>query len=379
MVLKDLSVWQFEKIARTVGTPVYVYSKELLAARCATLVNSLAPCGIEIHYSLKANPNPELIGIVLDHGVGVDASSPGDLSICRAAGLSPERVGYTNCFFADEDADALEEYPAIPALGSKADIAVWARRHPSRPFLLRMARPSNINLYNITGSESIPPKSGFAPEEMEEQIDAALSDGLRLVGLHCHLGSEQYHAFSHIQILHEMESWFRQYTQLDILDLGGGFGIAFHEEESDFDPLPLAAAFVAFRERVGRPIKGIVEPGMYLVGPTGAILTRVIRSLDAFPGTSMRRVILDASLNQWLGGSYWNAVNPIRLLSERSGITLSTWLFGQTCTDVDHFGPPRSLPPLYEGDLVLIGNCGAYASARQSTFNQLPLARDILV
>lgn len=378
MVLHSLTLTHLEQIAGTTGTPVYVYSKEALIARCANLVSVLSSHGMEARYSLKANPNPDILRILLDQGLGVDASSPGDIAICRAASVPAERVGYTNCLFTDEDADVLLEYPSVPALGNEADIAVWARRHPGRPFLLRLARPPGLSLYRVADSEAIPPKVGFAPEEVEKQLDVAVRTGLQPIGIHCHLGSEQPNAARHIQALHEMEPWFRRFPQLVVLDLGGGFGISFDDGEVDFDPTPLATAFAAFRDRIGRTIRGVVEPGMYLVGPAGAILTRVIRTLAPYPGTNERRVILDASVNQWMGGSYWNAANPVRLLTMRPGKPHPTWLFGQTCTDVDRFGPPRSLPPLQEGDLLLVGNCGAYAAARQSTFNELPLAPEIL-
>jgi diaminopimelate decarboxylase len=172
---------------------------------------------------------------------------------------------------------------------------------------------------------------------------------------------------------------FEARSFLDTLDIGGGLAVAFVDEEEDLDPAPIGRGLAEMAERLGRRLQGLVEPGMYLMGPAGAVLTRVLRVREPHPGTDAVRLLLDASVNQWPGGTFWNAINPVRPLVDRPGPPRRTWLFGQTSMDVDRFGPPRLLPPLEEGDLLLIGNCGAYAAVRQTSFNELDPAAEVVL
>jgi diaminopimelate decarboxylase len=372
-------------IAERHGTPTYVYSTAVLRARYRAYVDAFADLAPVVCYALKANSNQAVIATFAREGAGADIVSLGEMKRALAAGIPASRIVFAGVGKTAEEMRAalaagimqfnVESEPELrmlsgvaEAMGTKAPVALRVNPDVDAGTHAKITTGKAENKFGI---------------EMAQAPDvAALArslPGIALEALSVHIGSQLTAMAPFRTAFARLGDLARRLNatgpRLRRLDFGGGVGVVYRDET----PPDLAAYAAAVREAVAGLDVGIVlEPGRSLVAEAGVLLARVIRVKE---GTAKRFAIVDAAMNDLIRPTLYEAWMPIMpVRAPREGANLSPMdVVGPICETGDYLAKDRDMPPLVDGDLVVVGAAGAYGSAMGSTYNSRPLAAEVLV
>jgi diaminopimelate decarboxylase len=373
------------RIAAAVGTPFYLYSAAALAARYRALANAFAPAAPLICFAVKANPNLAVLRIFATLGAGADVVSEGELRRALAAGFAPARIVFSGVGKTDADLSAALDagirqinVESVPELQRLSEIAAAAG------VSARIAIRVNPDVDALTH-----PKIATGKKENKFGIDiadalaayrlAARLPALEPVGLAVHIGSQLTDLApfrAAFEVLAELTMRLRgEGLSVKHLDLGGGLGIRYHRE---IPPAP--ATYAALVRDIFGPhgVELAVEPGRFLCGPAGVLVTRVVYVKDS----AVRRVVVvDSGMNDLVRPAMyeaWHDIVPVRRPAPDAALAAAD-VVGPVCETGDTFARARRLPPLAAGDLVALADAGAYGAAMSSTYNSRPLIPEVMV
>jgi diaminopimelate decarboxylase len=373
-----------EDIARALGTPLYVYSAASIRRAYRALDDAFAAWPHRIHYAFKANSTKAIIRLLHELGSGADANSIGEIELALEAGFAPADIVFTGVGKSPEELER-----AVP-LGLKAINAESAgelerinRIAEARGVQARVALRVNPDIDSLThphiSTGQRHNKFGVPIEEARDLCRRmAKLPGLRMVGLHAHLGSQIVvldPLARSAEMLVELAGQLREDgIAIEHLDLGGGLGISY-----DGVRVPTAAEFAgAILPALGSSgLSLVLEPGRAIVGAAGALVARVV-DVKASPG-GPRFAVLDAGMTELIRPALYGAFHRIEPVVSRPGPALQYDVVGPVCESSDVFGQERRLPPLEVGDLLAVLDAGAYGSAMASTYNRRPLPAEVLV
>ncbi|MEO8936011.1 MAG: diaminopimelate decarboxylase [Burkholderiaceae bacterium] len=384
-------------IADRFGTPAYVYSKAALLDAYAQYADALGsrPDGAAmVCYAVKANSNLAILGLFAAAGAGFDIVSGGELARVIAAGGDPKRVIFSGVGKTrDEMRQALDAGIGcfnVESLSEAHQLAAVARASGSRaPVSLRINPDVDARTHPYIATGLKESKFGIAyAEAIAVYAEVAALSELAIVGVDCHIGSQLLDDGPLLDALDKLielvDALEAEGIAIDHLDLGGGVGIRYGDEDSD-DAIDIADYLRRVFARVdrwraekhgGAPIRLLFEPGRSLVGNAGALLTRV---LVLKPGASKNFAIVDAAMNDLLRPALydaWHAFVPVR---ETSTAPASIWdIVGPVCESGDWLAHERTLQ-LHEGDLLACLSAGAYGMAMASNYNSRPRAAEVIV
>ena len=394
-------------IAAETGTPVFVYSTATLLHHFRALADAFAEVDPLICYSVKANGNLAVLRVLREAGAGFDVVSGGELHRALAAGAASDRIVFAGVGKTDaEMAQALTAGILMFDVESEAELialaAVAQRLGVTAPVALRV-NPDvdpHTHTYITTGKRGT--KFGIDLEAAAALArDWPAGDHARLVGIHMHIGSQITEVAPYTDALAKVAALVADVTAaghaLEYLNLGGGFGIFYRDHEA-----PSAAEFAEQMVPFIRDIalKPIMEPGRFIVGNAGVLLTRVTFLKQAGP---RRFVIVDAAMNDLLRPTLYQAYHKIwpvqadgpppdveegadtvhsldvggaEALSEPEDLVD---VVGPICESGDFFAKDRALPPVARGDLLSVFSAGAYGMSMASNYNARPRAAEVLV
>lgn len=374
-----------DRIAQEVGTPCYVYSLSTLRRHARRLQEAFAAYPTLPCFAVKANGNLSVLREIFAQGYGADIVSLGELERALRAGVRPEWVVYSgvgkrrdeieaalarNIFsFNVESGGELEEIAAVA--GARKQVArVTLRVNPNID--------ARTNPKITTGLFTT--KFGLVEAAAQALADRIHSlPSVQLVGVGCHIGSQ----ILELEPLSEAAKILARFAQrllgqghaLECIDMGGGLGIRYRDEDPP-EPELYAKAIIEAVRPTG--LKLLIEPGRVLVGNVGILLTRVIATKET-PEKAF--LIVDGAMNDLIRPSMYDSYHEIRAVRETPGAPSKLMdVVGPICETGDFFGKNRSLPlNLQAGDLVYLRSAGAYASAMASNYNSRPRAPEILV
>ncbi|MBI4056027.1 MAG: diaminopimelate decarboxylase [Elusimicrobia bacterium] len=394
-------------VARRFGTPVFVLDEKSLLQNLEEFKKMVRPIRGELFYALKANPRLAVLRLLRKHGVGVEAVSGGEVRVALKAGYhgkeilfngngkTPEEVGWAvRNGVAWFNFDSQDQLDLLNRVGKRQGrvLQTLIRVKPEVP---RATHP-----HLSVGEKGS--KFGFMRKEIPRVLEQARKLGwVRLAGVHTHFGSQILSVAPFLQAARFSREVFEEIRRegfpMEALNLGGGFGIPYRETDSPFDVETLSRGYrkilAGFKGRV------LFEPGRFLVGNAGKILSRVV-SVKEGPGG--RFLVLDAGMtenirpalygarhriiavhldsDEGLGVSGWGLVqNESKVETPKSKIqNLKYNVVGPVCENSDGFGRFR-LPRMRVGDLALIMDSGAYSSSMASTYNSRPRPAEVLI
>jgi diaminopimelate decarboxylase len=381
-------------IAREVGTPCYVYSAALVRARYARLTAALAGCRHSVHYALKANSTLALVRLLHGLGASADCNSVGEIEVALRAGFAPDQIVFTGV------GKSGSEIARAVGLGLKA-INAESRGELERidAESIRQGRRTRVALRvnpDVDAKSHPHISTGMRRNKFGVPIgearlllaDMAKRPGLDVVGVHVHVGSQ-------ITTLEPLERAAERMIALvdglkadgvglQHLDLGGGLGISY-----DGGPEPDVAAYAAIVSAAARTtgLTLIVEPGRWLSGNAGALLSEIIDMKPAPDDDSggdtgrppRQFVILDAGMTDLMRPALYGAVHRIVRLEPGTGLAVPCDIVGPVCESSDAFLGDRTLVEPRVGALVAILDAGAYGACMGSNYNRRPLAPEVLV
>jgi diaminopimelate decarboxylase len=373
-----------ERIARQVGTPAYVYSAATVRDRYERLDRMLAPVPHRIHYTLKANSARGLIALLHDLGAGADVVSGGELYRALRAGFAPADVifggvGKTR----QEIADALAADILLINAESEAEIRLIGEIAAEQGRTARVSLRVNPEItldaphdYIKTGGKGH--KFGIPHDCVAQAARTALATpNVRLVGLDMHLGSQLSRIDPYREGVERLASLCDELRRLGVdtleyLDIGGGLGVRYDTEE----PPDLARfAQLVLPAVAATGLTLIMEPGRYVVGNAGVLLTQVLYRKHS---GGKDYVVVDAGMTELLRPSHYGAFHRVQALRPRAGHSVVD-VVGPVCESGDFLALDRDLDAVVPGDYLMVCDTGAYGYVMASNYNGRLRPAEVLV
>lgn len=374
-----------EALAAEHGTPLYVYSTATLTRHWRVLHRSLAGIRHTVCYAVKANSNLAVLSLFAKLGSGFDIVSGGELYRVLQAGGDPRKVVFSGVGKRDDElAFALTAGVRVIDVESAPELArvsIVARRLGVRaPIALRVNPDVDPRTHPYIATGLRDSKFGVDVAEARRLYAlAAKDDALQVKGIACHIGSQITTLRPFLDAVGRVLALARDLRKHGIpighLDVGGGLGITYQDEEP---PHPDAYG-TAIREALGGfDGEVLLEPGRVLVGNAGVLATRVL-----YVKRSGRKVfvVVDAAMNDLVRPSFYGAHHGIELAgAPREGAReLVADVVGPVCESSDFLAKKRRLPEPVAGDLLVVRSAGAYGFAMSSNYNSRPRAAEVLV
>jgi diaminopimelate decarboxylase len=390
------------RVAEEIGTPTYVYSAGTILDHYARLDAALASLDHLICYAVKANSNRAILKLLANAGAGFDIVSGGELYRVLAAGGDSAKCTFAGVGKAREEIEyALEQRVCSFNVESEAELEridrIAGSKETHAPIALRVNPDVDPHTHQYISTGSHENKFGIALDRIGAVYEqAAKMRNVEIVGIQMHIGSQIAEAkpfASAIEkvapIVHELKSKYG----IKFLSVGGGMGIIYqralesgsgkwwsqHGSESfAFSVRDYAGAIVPPLRELD--VRILVEPGRFLVGNGGVLLTRVryIKKTGA-----KKFVIVDAGMNDLIRPALYQGYHEIVPAEEpsisRSKSTEKIDIVGPVCESGDFFALEREMPELHEGDLLAIMSAGAYGFVMASNYNSRPLSAEALV
>jgi diaminopimelate decarboxylase len=380
-------------LAAQVGqTPFYAYDRAMLRARVADLRVAL-PAAVKLHYAMKANPMPAVVGLMAGLVDGIDVASAGELKVALDAGADPAEVSFAGPGKRDVELRQAVAAGVLVNVETARELPVLAAASQALGLPARVALRVNPD-FELKGSGM---KMGGGPKQFGidvEQVPAVLQQvgslGLSFEGYHLFAGSQNLKAESICEAQcksYELALRLAEHapTPVQFLNLGGGFGIPYFPGEQRLDLTSIGNNLAALVDRAAREMPQahiVIELGRYFVGEAGVYVTRVI---DRKVSRGQVFLVCDGGLNHHLSasGNFGQVVRknyPVTIGNRMDAPREVASAVGPLCTPLDLLADRMDLPQANIGDLVVVFQSGAYgASASPQPFLGHPAAVEVLV
>jgi diaminopimelate decarboxylase len=383
-------------LAEKYGTPLFVYSQRTLLHHLRQLQQAFAPVASLICYSIKTNPNLSICRLMAEHGAGFDVTSGGELYRALQAGGSGPRIVFAGVGKTDAEIRyGLENGVRMFNVESEGELLALADVARSLGHVAQVALRVNPDLPPKTHAKTDTSVKGV---KFGLDIETVLEFAQRMVGhphvrihgLHMHLGSPILKTDPYRQGMEKakvlIDRLRQQGHQIETINMGGGFGIHYRKKEA----LP-ADAFAEVINPVVKAIgcKLILEPGRFIVGNAGVLISRVIYTKDS---GGKHFIIQDAAMNDLIRPTLYDSFHRIWPVAPAAGFpappedyetafpgSVTTDVVGPVCESGDFLARERPLPPVQRGDLVATFSAGAYGMAMSSNYNSRLRAAEVLV
>lgn len=375
-----------EDIATAVGTPTYVYSAAHITRQYRALEAAVSGRPTKICYAVKSNGSLAVLRHLQRLGSGADIVSVGEMKRAMAAGIAPSEIVFSGVGKTDDELDAAIEagLRSINAESSEEVARLEARA-------LATGKTANVTLrvnpnvdpkthpYLATGLREA--KFGISMEEaatLARHVHA--TNGLRMEGIGCHIGSQIADVTPFLDSFETLRTLVKGLqadgVSLGHIDLGGGFGIAYSEDESELDIAAWGKAVVDASAELD--VELMIEPGRYLTGQAGVLLTRVVGTKQS---PTKGFVIIDAAMNDLIRPALYQAYHAIvpvnRVAADAEVSTVD--VVGPVCESGDFLGLERAMPACETGSLLGVLSAGAYGMSMASNYNTRPLPAEVWV
>lgn len=386
----------FELVSKY-GSPLYVYDEAILLDRCkqmadfARKLEAGLPNGISVqmHYSQKANCNPAILKIVKDSGLAIDCMSPYELALALKVfdDPSPRTTLYVCNNITAEEMQTVYGTGVLICLDSIDQVETWGKLYPSTEIMVRI----NPGTSGVGHSKSVvtsgkDTKFGISEQNLWLLFDVAKRHNLKIVGSHQHLGSlflnDKIDDFI-AGVEAGLDTVKRHFNNLEIIDLGGGFGVPYKPEEAPLDLdlvagklLPILSKFVADYPSV-KSFK--FEPGRFIPCEAGSLVGLVTANKYEH---DKHWIGTDIGMNQLVRPSMYGAYHQIEIIPtpwEHEGVNFCANIVGNVCESGDILGKDRALDFIPQvNDLVVVRNAGAYGYSMASVYTGRPRPAEVL-
>jgi diaminopimelate decarboxylase len=371
------------EIAEKVGTPFYLYSYHTLVRHFTVFDEAFKGIPHIICYSAKANSNLALLRLFINLGGGVDVVSGGELYRALRGGAAPHKIVFSGVgkredeieyalktgilMFNVESSQELQVINEVAGrIGKKAPIAIRVN-----PDIDPKTHP-----YISTGLK----QNKFGIDVLRAPMAYRLASqlpNLKIVGIDCHIGSQLVEVEPIIVALRKLkelvENLRKKGIEIQYLDLGGGLGITYEDEEP---PHPIEYASTILEEIRGFGCTLILEPGRVIVGNAGVLVSKVLYTKE---NEEKRFVIVDAGMNDLVRPSYYGSYHQILPVKEESREEIVADVVGPICESSDFLAKGRKIPNLLSGELIAIMSAGAYGFSMSTNYNSRPRIAEVLV
>ena len=372
-----------KQIAEKVGTPFYLYSYHTLVRHFTIFDEAFKGIPHLVCYSAKANSNLALLRLFVNLGGGVDVVSGGELYRALKGGADPQKIVFSGVgkredeieyalktgilMFNVESSQELQMINEVAGrIGKKAAIAIRVN-----PDIDPKTHP-----YISTGLKQNKFGIDILRAPMAYHLASQLPH-LKIVGIDCHIGSQLVEVEPIVEALRRLkrlvENLRKEGMEIQYLDLGGGLGITYEDEEP---PHPIEYASTILEEIRGFGCTLILEPGRVIVGNAGVLVAKVLYTKE---NEEKRFVIVDAGMNDLVRPSYYGSYHQILPVIEETREEIVADVVGPICESSDFLAKGRKIPNLRSGELIAVMSAGAYGFSMSTNYNSRPRVAEVLV
>ena len=373
-----------ERVAEQEGTPAYVYSTSVVRDRYRRLEAAFAPLPHRIHYTLKANSNRGVLGILRELGAGADVVSGGELFRALRTGFTGADIIFGGVGKTERE---LREALAAGVLLINAESEAEVRLLDRIARELGVVAPVGIRVnpevtvdsshrYIKTGEKGAKFGVPFNEVHAVARVAAALGN-TQLVGLDMHIGSQLFRLDPYLDGTEKLVELLGQLKAdgvdtIEYLDIGGGLGVSYDEEATP-DLERFAEALVKRVQPTGLTL--LMEPGRFIVGNAGILLTRVLYRKRS---GGREFLITDAGMTELLRPSHYDAYHRIEAVKPAAR-QMTVDVVGPVCESGDFLALDRRMDEVSPGDLLAVHDVGAYGYVMASNYNTRPRGVEVLV
>ncbi|CAI3948143.1 Diaminopimelate decarboxylase (LysA) (PDB:1D7K) [Commensalibacter communis] len=375
-------------IAQEYGSPTWVMNADILKLRYQKLDQAFKAeqLDVSIHYAMKANGHLAILDLLAKEGAGADIVSGGELKRALKAGIHPSKICFSGVGKTEDELRlAIETQIAQINVESREELHLLSKIAQSMgknaAICLRINPDVDAKTHHKITTGLAENKFGIAYKQaIEVYKEAYKLPNITPLGFDVHIGSQISSTDPYRQAFVKMVDLIKearnQGLKVSTLDCGGGFGISYHDEQ---EASPSAIAALMKEVLAPLDLKLGIEPGRWLVGPSGVLIGKVV--MHKSNGSDVAPfIIIDAAMNDLVRPAMydaWHGILPINPeIYQRPYQSLN--IDGPICESSDIFARDRLLPNLQPGDFVAILDAGAYGSVMSSTYNARPMAAQIM-
>ncbi|MDP2923288.1 MAG: diaminopimelate decarboxylase [Candidatus Omnitrophota bacterium] len=384
---------KIEDLARKFGTPLYVYSYHTLLGHFIKLRNAFQPINPFICYSVKANSNLAILKALVDKGAGLDIVSGGELSRAIKVGCPPEKIVYASVGKTDQEIEEAIKLgilffnvESLPELENINRIAAGLNKVTRVAIRINPDVEPKTHKFITTGK--ITNKFGIDFETASGiLLFRQRFSHLKISGLHIHIGSQITEGAPFVAAITKIARFAGQLrkdgVEMEYLNIGGGLGIIYNKETPQ-TAQRFAAKILPLLKKT--KLKIIMEPGRFIVGNAGILVTKVLYIKSA---PKKKFVIVDAGMNDLIRPALYDAYHnilPLRTTpclpagrNHEPRTTEKVDIVGPICESADFFAKDRRMPKVKEGDCLAIMGAGAYGFSMSSNYNSRRRAEEVMV
>jgi diaminopimelate decarboxylase len=365
-ILKDAA-----RLVAEFGSPLYVYDAALIEDACRRFRGAFTYEPFDCHYAIVCNKNHYIVRLLHALGCGIHANTPGDAYAALRAGVPAHRIVYSGTNLNAADMDWLVERGIPMNLDSLDQLRDLTSRRS----------PPAAGLRLLIDDERSGNRIGVTPAELPLALEICGKTPMRLTGLHMYAGTNTLKAGRFLECFQWLIESARLLPDLECLDVGGGFGVAYEEHQRPLPIEDIGAAMSATMEQLsaslGRRIRLAVEPGRILVANSGCLLTTVT-SVKTRGGR--RYIGVDTTVGNIVVESVYHASHRIEAVLPRGPLLPEPAdICGNTTHSRDFIARSCRLPEVGPGDLLALRDVGAYGYAMSSHFLNRPRPAEVVL
>ncbi len=351
----------FLQAAKEFGTPLYLYDLRGIRKRIEMVERVLKSLEHKVFFAFKSNFNPYLLRFVRELGLGADVVSMNEYKMAKYVGFdTSEIVVNGNGKTVDELKTYAEDEEGCINVDSSGEI--W--RFPNIPVRISIRINPDVDAKTHPHISTGLKKNKFGMNvRIASKVIHSLPSNLKLVGLHCHIGSQITDVSPFVDAFKSLKSFINsEALNLEFINVGGGWGIDYTHNDKGLNVQDYQEKVIPILKSFGVPIH--FELGRFIIGPAGYLITRV---MELKPTDLKTFVIVDASMSDLIRPSLYNAYHHIEFFSDGSEIIAD--IVGRVCETADTLGKNRKICKPEIGDLGIIYDVGAYGYTMSSNYN----------
>lgn len=369
---------QIESLTKTYPTPFHVYDEKAIRENAKALKKAFdwVPGGFKNFFAVKALPNPSIMQLLKEEGMGADCSSLPELVLSEKVGISGEDIMFTSNDTPAEEFVAAKKMGAVINLDDISHIDFLDKAAGLPELICFRYNPGKLKEGNVIIGNPEDAKYGFTREQLIEGYRKVKEMGVKRFGLHTMVASNELNADYFIetaQILFDAvaEISEKENIRFEFINLGGGIGIPYKLEDKPVDIEYVSAGIKKAYENtiVAKgldPLRIVMECGRMVTGPYGYLVSKVLHLKETYKSY----VGLDASMTNLMRPALYGAYHHISVLGKESAAATKTCdITGSLCENNDKFAVDRTIPDVVPGDFVVIHDSGAHGHSMGFNYN----------
>lgn len=372
-------------LAEKFGTPQYVYNENILRKRCRDLKGLVDYKNFVVNYSPKANSNLEILKIVREEGLRVDAMSPGEIHVNLMAGYNPREIFYISNNVSEAEFQYAIHAGVKISVDSVSQLEMYGKLNPGGEIAFRLNPGTGAGHHKKVVTAGKKTKFGIEMQYLPEVKRILKEYNLKLIGINQHIGSLFMTGEAYVTSAETLFEVAKQFDDLEFIDMGGGFGIPYQKQDNQ-PRLDLKDLGDRLSERVnnwvkeyGKEVEVKIEPGRYIVAESSILLGQVNAIKMNY---DIKYVGTDLGFNVLIRPAMYNSHHDIEIYrgsdipSEKEE---TVRIVGNICESGDIIAKDRKLPQIFEKDIIGVLDSGAYGFVMSSNYNNRLRPAEVLI